>query len=174
MTKYLRIVARSFSHKLTPSVEIAKLWIDELSAAKLPKRDFQVRFDRSSGPGGQNVNKVNTKCTITLPNFKSANWIPNEVKNAIIKNKFRYYAAGTDSLVIQSQESRSRGNNESICYDKLISEIKACCQFGSNTSEPTIQKWNSFKRQANEKRLNSKKVASSKKQSRKKDFNINY
>eukprot|EP01036_Dinobryon_divergens_P050807 gene50807-68020_t len=41
----------------------------------LDKVDFN--FARSSGPGGQNVNKLNTKAEIRF-NVSTADWIPDE------------------------------------------------------------------------------------------------
>ena len=46
--------------------------------------DVIVSFARSSGPGGQNVNKVNTKVDMRLPLHK-AEWIPESVKEAVMR-----------------------------------------------------------------------------------------
>lgn len=35
----------------------AKKWLVELTPAKVPKNEFKISFSRSSGPGGQKVNK---------------------------------------------------------------------------------------------------------------------
>ena len=51
---------------------------------KVTKEDVEVKFIRSGGAGGQNVNKVNTKADIRLQ-LDQAEWIPNEVKKQIKK-----------------------------------------------------------------------------------------
>lgn len=38
--------------------------------------DWSVTYSRSSGPGGQNVNKVNTKATLKLDLDRAAKWLP--------------------------------------------------------------------------------------------------
>lgn len=45
---------------------------EKLKAAGIDARDLEISFTRSSGPGGQNVNKVSTACTIRhLPTGRS-------------------------------------------------------------------------------------------------------
>lgn len=44
--------------------------------------DVAISFARSSGPGGQNVNKLNTKVDMRL-NLKNSTWIPQPVVEAL-------------------------------------------------------------------------------------------
>ena len=46
---------------------------------EVPTDKLFFSFVRSSGPGGQNVNKLNTKAELRF-NIDSADWIPFEVK----------------------------------------------------------------------------------------------
>eukprot|EP01036_Dinobryon_divergens_P028242 gene28242-37155_t len=81
----------------------------------LDKVDFQ--FARSSGPGGQNVNKLNTKAEIRF-NLTSADWIPEEVKQrlrAAQSNKI----SKNGEVIISSQEHRTQTKNKEDCITKL-------------------------------------------------------
>ncbi|KAJ3341554.1 Peptidyl-tRNA hydrolase ict1, mitochondrial, partial [Kappamyces sp. JEL0680] len=44
--------------------------------------DLTVQYSRSSGPGGQNVNKVNTKVEMRFPIHK-VKWLPEDVKTLL-------------------------------------------------------------------------------------------
>lgn len=69
-------------------------------------RYFRVDFNfaRSSGPGGQNVNKVNTKAELRL-NVMEADWIEIDIRRRILeyqKNKI----SNEGILCLSSQEHR--------------------------------------------------------------------
>lgn len=51
--------------------------------------ELLVSYSRSSGPGGQNVNKVNTKVEVRL-NVEQATFLPKEVKD-IVRKEVRNY-----------------------------------------------------------------------------------
>ncbi|XP_010890183.1 peptidyl-tRNA hydrolase ICT1, mitochondrial isoform X2 [Esox lucius] len=81
-----------------------------------------VSYSRSSGPGGQHVNKVNTKAEARF-HIYTADWIPEDVRqNIILKNKKRINKAG--ELLVTSERSRSQMKNLNDCIQK-ISDIIA-------------------------------------------------
>ncbi|CAI4050793.1 Pth4p SKDI_15G0450 [Saccharomyces kudriavzevii IFO 1802] len=149
-----------------PELVFARDWLKTLSITCLPSKEFVLRYDRASGPGGQNVNKVNSKCTLTLPTLSSCAWIPHEVRNIICSSKFRYYTKSSDSVVIQSDETRSRETNKLKCFEKLVHEIKQTCQFPNDTTAETTKKWTNIKEKSNKVRLLNKKAHGDKKKNR--------
>lgn len=48
----------------------------------IPIKKLDITHCTSSGPGGQNVNRVHTKVTVKF-HVQSADWIPDEVKKRI-------------------------------------------------------------------------------------------
>lgn len=82
----------------------------------IPEEQLQWSFARSSGPGGQNVNKLNTKATLR--------WQPPEGQlSAATWNRFQRLAqrflTNEGEVVIQSQEHRDQQQNMQACRDKL-------------------------------------------------------
>lgn len=82
----------------------------------IPEDQLSWSFARSSGPGGQNVNKVNSKATMR--------WIPDhETFPSGVWNRFREKAKRfltTDGhVVIQAQEHRDQPQNVESCRSKL-------------------------------------------------------
>lgn len=70
----------------------AKSWLDNLSTDSLPPvSKFAISYSRSSGPGGQNVNKVSTKSTVKLASSlwnSSASWIPKYCRYILFHPSF--------------------------------------------------------------------------------------
>jgi ribosome-associated protein len=71
---------------------------------EIPENEVQVSFSRSSGPGGQNVNKTNTKVTITW-NIAESTAFSEEEKDQIIQ----FYQR--EILQVSNQETRSQLDN---------------------------------------------------------------
>ena len=46
---------------------------------EIPIDQLEIKFVRSSGPGGQNVNKLNTKAEIRF-NLHSAEWLDEKTR----------------------------------------------------------------------------------------------
>ncbi|KAL6947718.1 hypothetical protein ACO0RG_000298 [Hanseniaspora osmophila] len=158
----------------------AQRWLSRLQPSSIPKHVYEQRFSRSSGPGGQNVNKLNTKCTLIFPNIsKTGNcWIPNLVLNQLlhgnVKNEYKnfllnnVYSEKKDALVIQSDRERSRELNKIDCLNKVVLLLQNSFFVQKEISQEDEQKWTNIKKSSNEHRLKKKKFLQDKKQSRKK------
>lgn len=83
---------------------------------KVPQNEFIFTFSRSSGAGGQNVNKVNSKATLTW-NMQDSTACSKDVKKRFIEKYNRYIIDG--NVVISSQKMRSQNQNIEDCIAKL-------------------------------------------------------
>jgi ribosome-associated protein len=86
-------------------------------------REMRLRFSRSGGSGGQNVNKVNSKVTLALPFDLLEGLSEGEKSQVRLKLSGRINEKG--ELIIQAEEDRSQLRNRSIAVERLFSLICA-------------------------------------------------
>ena len=84
---------------------------------RIPLRELHFDFARSSGPGGQNVNKVATKAVLRWPVARSRS-LPDDVRERFMA-RYRRRITRDGELVLQSQRFRDRGRNIADCTEKL-------------------------------------------------------
>lgn len=87
------------------------------SRLRIPLREFQFTFARSSGPGGQNVNKLNTKALLRWPLMDSPS-LPDSVRRRLMAKHRRRVTSEGDFLIV-SQRFRDAGRNVADCLEKL-------------------------------------------------------
>lgn len=157
-------------------VDSAKSWLETFQHLKIPRDLFSISYSRSSGPGGQKVNKTSSKATVSLEPHQWMNpqfcyWIPKPILDQISLKKLRYETKN-GGLLIQSDLSRNRDNNTDECFRKLLQEIKDNVFFEAEVSEEDKKKWVKLTEELKERRLNDKKRQSDKKKMRSKKFDI--
>lgn len=143
----------------------ARRWRQAFSEDALPKGT--TTFARSSGPGGQHVNKTETKAI--------TNWAVSELSQVVPKlmrpllRSSRNYVKGKDCISFQAQTKRDRNANADENRAKLLEELQRMYSDAvpGDTSVEKVQKHKALEKSFRESRLKTKKHQSSKKQSRK-------
>lgn len=92
------------------SLEITPAW-------RIPLAEFAFTYTRSSGPGGQNVNKVSSKATLRWALLSSPNF-PHDARQRFLE-RFGQRLTGEGDLLITSQRFRDQDRNRADCLDKL-------------------------------------------------------
>ncbi len=125
---------------------------------RIPFRELHFSFSRSSGAGGQNVNKVNTKATLRWDVLASPS-LPDGVRERFQVSYVRRITRAGE-LVITSQRYRDQGRNTADCLEKLRAML-----LGVATA-PRRRKPTRPSKASRERRLASKRATSERKRRR--------
>jgi ribosome-associated protein len=87
----------------------------------IPDDELEFSFSRSSGPGGQNVNKVSSKATLRW-GAQASRQLPPGVRERFLA-KYGNQLTKDGDLVIYSQEFRDQPKNIEACREKLRAMI---------------------------------------------------
>jgi ribosome-associated protein len=124
------------------------------------EREILFNPSRSSGPGGQHVNKVSTKIELRfhIPNSE----LLTEEEKVILLQKLKNKINKDGELIIISQEERSQIKNKEAAIKKFLKILKEALTpiKERKATKPT--------RASLEKRLEEKRLVSEKKSQRKK------
>lgn len=129
------------------------------SRIAIPRAELGFSFSRSGGPGGQNVNKVSSRVTLTF-DVASSSSLGEEDKARILRSlRSRIDASGV--LRIDVQESRSQWRNREEAVERFSALLQRALAHRKKRVPTKVSKM------ARENRLLRKKRHSSKKQGRK-------
>lgn len=85
---------------------------------RIPESEFIFLSSRSSGPGGQNVNKVNTKVEVRF-NVRLSDSLSAKEKDLVLNN-LKNRINSTGELVIKSQSERTQLRNRNKAVEKML------------------------------------------------------
>ncbi|KAL9055033.1 MAG: hypothetical protein Q9162_003798 [Coniocarpon cinnabarinum] len=144
----------------------ARSWLASFTG--VPEHIYDVSYSRSSGPGGQNVNKVNSKATMKVDLNGLLAILPPVLHNGIRQTS--YCADRSTSLVISCDESRKQADNRAGCETRLRDLIRDVGRsvVPGETSPETKKRVKQHQAAEKEARMRMKKFQSAKKSSRRK------
>lgn len=124
------------------------------------EREFNFKAIRSSGSGGQHVNKVATKIELSFSVSESS--VLSEDQKSLIIEKLSNRLTKEHVLILQCGETRSQLKNKRIAISRAFSVLEAALEVKAKRKPTKVPK------SVIKKRLKNKKIQSEKKANRRK------
>jgi ribosome-associated protein len=123
--------------------------------------ELEWSYVRSSGPGGQNVNRTNS-CAVLRWNYLESESLRAATPPETVLEKLKAHATKEGDIIIKSQTFRDQERNYQECLQKFVSLLKSVFHKPKNrvATKPT--------KASKRRRLEGKKIHSDKKSMRRK------
>lgn len=128
----------------------------------IDEKEIQEEFIRSSGPGGQNVNKVATAVQLRFDAAASPN-LPQEVKDRLFRLAGKRIT-GAGIIIIDARRFRTQEQNRRDALQRLIALIEKAAQ------KPKSRRKTKPTAGSQRQRVETKRLRSELKQTRRKPF----
>jgi len=122
----------------------------------IPKSELEFRTSRSGGPGGQNVNKLETKVELLFDVLHSPSLTERQREILLSNLKSKLEADGM--LRIVSQESRSQWKNKQDAIGKFVEVLRRALKVRKKRIKTTPTRAAKEERARQKKRIAEKKA----------------
>jgi ribosome-associated protein len=127
------------------------------SRIRIADDELQFTFVRSSGPGGQNVNKLNTKAVLRW-SVRASGALPEDVRERFL-HRYRHRVTVEGDFLLSSQRFRDQRQNQRDCLEKLR-EMLSAVAVPPKPRKPTKPTRSSRQRHRTDKRIHGQKKQS--------------
>jgi ribosome-associated protein len=121
-----------------------------------PSDDLHFTFSRASGPGGQNVNKLNTRAELRIA-VTAIRGLDRAAQQRLRRLAGKRLVKAADEVLLIGQSTRSQLDNKRACLSRL------CILVNQALIPPVVRKPTKPTAGARARRLSSKRVLSEKK-----------
>ena len=102
----------------------------------IPGGELKITASRSSGPGGQNVNKTSTRVTIRWNVFKTTA-LTEEQKDRVL-HRLQSELTNEGDIIIHNSASRSQDQNKKMALENLAQKIRKALQVPKKRMETRV------------------------------------
>lgn len=124
-----------------------------LSALILPELQFTT--SRSSGPGGQHANKVETRVQVSFNVEQSE--VLTQTEKTVLKEKYANKLTKEGALVVACEDKRSQAQNKEIAIKKMVQLLNKALEKPKKRKPTQPSKAAKLERLASKKKLSDKK-----------------
>ena len=106
-------------------------------SGEIPVKDLKITYALSSGPGGQNANKIATKVDLRF-HLNSATWLKDDVKEKL-REKWKWQLTKDGYYIVKSERTRSQMLNQADAIEKLRQAIWTALEYNPNKRIKTAE-----------------------------------
>ena len=128
--------------------------LEILPGVRLDQDEIRFTYAHSGGPGGQNVNKVETKAVLRLQITHSPSF--NEAQRARLTERLANRLTRDGELVLHASRHRKRERNKEDAIERLVAILRGALEV-EKKRRPTKPTRGSKRRRLDSKRKNSEK-----------------